>query len=164
VFEVSPNGTETVLYSFKGGSDGILPFAGLIRDSSGNFYGTTQEGGVYGWGTVFKLAPNGTETVLHSFSGGTDGLEPVGGLVKGRNGSLYGTTEGGGSTGCYGYGCGTVFKLAPDGTETVLHSFTGGTDGLGPVAGLIKDSSGNLYGTTQQGGDHGGGTIFKLSK
>ncbi|MGH6838940.1 MAG: choice-of-anchor tandem repeat GloVer-containing protein [Methylocella sp.] len=131
VFKLSPSGTETVLYSFTGGTDGGFPFAGLIADSSGNLYGTTLAGGVSGEGVVFKLTPSGTETVLYSLTGGSDGGAPEGGLTADSSGNLFGTTTiGGGSTStrcANGFGepigCGVVFKLTPSGTETVLHSF-----------------------------------------
>ncbi|MGH6839302.1 MAG: choice-of-anchor tandem repeat GloVer-containing protein [Methylocella sp.] len=169
VFKLSPSGTETVLYSFKGGSDGGAPEGGMIADSSGNLYGTTGVGGAsvcidgLGCGVVFKLTPGGTETVLHSFAGGSDGSDPVGGLIADSSGNLFGTTGGGGGSGCGGSGCGTVFKLTPGGTETVLYSFTGGSDGGLPRAGLIADSGGNLYGTTLNGGASDAGTVFKLT-
>src|SRR5215469_624020 len=90
------------------------------------------------------------ETVLYSFLGGSDGASPQAGLIKDKTGNLYGTTYYGGGTGCYGDGCGAVFKLAPDGTETLLYAFQGGADGESPQAGLIMDKSGNLYGTTTE--------------
>jgi uncharacterized repeat protein (TIGR03803 family) len=164
VFKLTPDGTETVLHSFNYEGDGRLPYAGLIADASGNLYGTTAEGGVRDEdGTVFSLAPEGTETVLHSFIGGnTDGAYPYGGLILDRSGNLFGTTYSGGP-GCQaGYGCGTVFKLAPDGTETVLHFFKGSSDGSGPSAGLWADKKGNLYGVTSSGGANGLGTIFRI--
>ena len=174
VYKVAPNGTETVLYIFRGGNDGYLPVSGLIRDKAGNLYGATMFGGQRaagcdnGCGTVFKLAPDGTETVLYAFNGGSDGAFPTGGPMKGNAGDLYGATGYGGGTGCGGEGCGTVFKLAPDGKETVLHAFASGNDGAAPDAGLIQDKAGNLYGTTYSGGAgctfiYGCGTIFKLA-
>ena len=153
-----------MLYSFTRGSDGGNPIAGLIADSSGNLYGTTEYGGVSENGVVFKLTPGGTYTVLYSFTGGSDGSGPVAGLIADSAGNLYGTTEHGGVS-----GNGVVFKLSPGGSElpggseTVLYSFTGGSDGSGPVAGLIADSAGNLYGTTEHGGVSGNGVVFKLS-
>jgi len=193
VFKLSPNSgsyVETVLYSFcsQGGSnctDGGYPYtAPLIEDAFGNFYGTTSSGGVNscdtpGCGTVFKLAPNGdgsyTESILHSFDY-TDGASPNAGLIEDAAGNLYGTTSYGGtglSWQCAGCSSGTVFELSPSGnsyTETVLYNFCsqGGTqctDGAVPVAGVIQDASGNLYGTTEFGGVNGidWGTIFKLS-
>ena len=175
VFKLAPNGTHTVLYAFTGGSDGDGPQASLIEDSAGNLYGTTYDGGTgctfYGCGTVFKIAPDGTKTTLYSFKGGTDGATPYSALIAGNAGKFYGTTWEGGGTGCSGYGCGTVFELAVDGTETVLHAFAGGSDGALPSAGLIKDKAGNLYGTTGGGGsgscdvgeDLGCGTIFEVA-
>ncbi|HEX4113822.1 MAG TPA: choice-of-anchor tandem repeat GloVer-containing protein [Stellaceae bacterium] len=166
VFKLAPDGTETVLHSFAG-EDGLLPYAGLIADAAGNLYGTTTQGGVdHDDGAVFMLAPDGTETVLHSFVGGkTDGAYPYGSLVADRSGNLYGTTYGGGGSGCQpGYGCGTVFKLAPDGTETLLHSFREASDGAGPSAGLLADKRGNLYGVTSSGGEHGCGTVFEVKE
>jgi uncharacterized repeat protein (TIGR03803 family) len=150
-----------VLHAFTGGSDGGLPVAGLIADSSGNLYGTASEGGASGLGVVFKLTPGGTETVLHSFTGGSDGKNPGAGLIADSSGNLYGTTQFGGAS-----NAGVVFKLSPGGTETVLYSFTGGSDGSEPFAGLIADSSGNLYGTTGKGGvgaSPGNGVVFKLA-
>lgn len=171
VFELAPDGTETVLHAFTGGNDGYFPQAALIQDKAGNLFGTTDEGGAnYGGGTVFKLAPDGTETVLHTFTGGNDGDSPQAGLVEDKAGNLYGTTTIGGA-GCgnrYSTGCGTVFEVAPDGTETVLHAFAGGNDGFSPRAGLILDKAGNLYGTTTEGGGagceyYGCGTVFKIA-
>lgn len=170
VFKLAPDGTKTILYSFQGGSDG----AGaewLIRDKAGDFYGTTTAGGGtgcfdnYGCGTVFKLAPDGTETVLHAFSDGSDGADP-GSLIMDKRGNLYGTAFEGGVQNCDEYGCGLIFRLAPDGTETVLYSFTGKTDGGRPVPGILLDDSGNLYGATSDGGLTGCscGTVFKLDR
>ncbi|MBV9692560.1 MAG: hypothetical protein JO261_02560 [Alphaproteobacteria bacterium] len=169
VFEIAPEGSEKVLYTFTGGSDGGNPKAGLIIDKAGNLYGTTLYGGSHDRGTVFKLARDGTETVLHAFHGGRDGADPYAGLIRDKNGSLYGTTLlGGGSDCANAQGCGTVFKIAPDGTETVLHAFDG-DDGACPYGGLVEDSAGNLYGTTTYQGRTdcadglGSGTVFKLA-
>jgi uncharacterized repeat protein (TIGR03803 family) len=154
-------GTATILYSFGSGpTDGTNPAAGLIMDSAGNLYGTTDVGGAIGIGTVFKISADGTETVLHSFAGSpTDGVNPQAGLIMDSAGNLYGATNGGGAN-----GFGTVFKISADGAETVLHSFAGSpTDGMNPLAGLIMDSAGNLYGTTSSGGANGDGTVFKIS-
>jgi uncharacterized repeat protein (TIGR03803 family) len=166
VFKLNTTGTETVLHSFTGGADGGSPLAGLIRDSAGNLYGTAQAGGASVLGVVFKLDTTGTETVLHSFTGGADGATPFARLIRDSAGNLYGTTQygGGGSSGnnCYYGGCGAVFKLDTTGTETVLYGFTGGADGENPYPGLIRDSAGNLYGTTLSGGASGLGVVFKL--
>jgi uncharacterized repeat protein (TIGR03803 family) len=158
--------TERVLHSFDL-SDGAEPYSGLIFDSQGNLYGTSFTGGSgKGQGTVFELSPasggNWTETVLHSFTGGSDGGNPFAGVIFDAQGNIYGTTENGGTN-----GFGVVFKLIPESggtwTETVLHSFTGGTDGQYPDSLLVFDSAGNLYGTTFGGGAPSGlGTVFKL--
>lgn len=158
VFEVATSGKETVLYSFTGGSDGGDPGAGLIRDSAGNLYGTTQIGGTAGFGTVFRLNPRGQETVVYSFTGGADGAAPYGGsLVRDSAGNLYGVTPAGGDS-----DFGVVFKIDATGTETVLHSFSG-SDGKIPYGTLALDKSGNLYGTTYEGGAYGGGVVFKIA-
>lgn len=151
-----------VLHAFKGTKDGNTPQADLLQDNAGNLFGTTRYGGGKGSdegdGTIFKVAPNGTTTILHAFSG-NDGSQPFAGVIADANGNLYGTTSMGGAS-----NDGVVFKLASDGTYTVLHSFTNSpSDGAGPWAGLLADSSGNLYGTTYEGGAHNAGTVFKLT-
>jgi uncharacterized repeat protein (TIGR03803 family) len=160
----------TVLYSFcsqANCSDGAYPQAGLIADSAGNLYGTTVSGGgprcrnrrEAGRGVVFKLAANGTETLLHAFCGRArcaDGSTSFAGLVADKAGNLYGTTETGGRD-----DLGTVFMVAPNGTQTVLHSFIR-SDGAYPAAGLIADKKGFLYGTTTLGGTNGTGTVFRI--
>jgi uncharacterized repeat protein (TIGR03803 family) len=163
--------TEKVLHSFNNnGEDGLSPYAGLILDASGNLYGTTVGGGVGGQGTAFELKPKAggrwTETVLYKFNklGNGDGMEPYAGLVFDGSGNLYGTTETGGAYDSYG----TVFELTPTTggiwTEKILHSFDDNrTDGLYPYAGLIFDTSGNLYGTTVEGGAYGLGTVFEIT-
>lgn len=163
VFKVTPAGTESALYTFsQAGVYGLNPYGGLVFDSvKGNLYGTTPYGGLC-CGTVFKVAADGTETVLHNFAGGTDGTTPWAGLVFDKLGNLYGTTWEGGGTSCGGVGCGTVFQLAPDGTETILHSFNG-TDGAGLWGGVILDANGNLYGTAAYGGSQNSGTVFELT-
>jgi uncharacterized repeat protein (TIGR03803 family) len=154
--------TYTVLYSFTGGADGGGGvFAGLVRDGAGNLYGTTWGGGANHLGTVFKLDTTGKETVLYSFAGGSDGDNPHAGLVRDSAGNLYGTTVYGGTNGCSS-GCGIVFKLDKTNKKTLLHEFTGASDGEYPYAGLIRDSAGNLYGTTYAGGASGFGTVFKV--
>jgi uncharacterized repeat protein (TIGR03803 family) len=173
VFKVAPDGTETVLYSFQGGSDGWQPDGGVILDGSGNLYGVTSGGGgapgcEAGCGAVYKLAPDGTETVLYAFQGGSDGLEPIGDLLIDRKGNLFGVTGSGGTCSILSVGCGTVFKVAPGGAETVLNAFRGGNDGYIPYAGLVEDKDGNLYGTTLRGGSqhcnhYGCGTAFKVT-
>jgi uncharacterized repeat protein (TIGR03803 family) len=159
VFKIAPSGTESIVYSFKGPPDGAEPRAGLLN-VNGTLWGTTSSGGVTNNGAVFKITPSGTESIVYSFKGPPDGFWPLGSLVY-VDGVLYGTTTlGGDGTACSG-GCGTVFKLTPDGTEGVLHSFNG-PDGYGPEAGLI-DVSGTLYGTTIDGGAGGGGAVFKIT-
>jgi uncharacterized repeat protein (TIGR03803 family) len=170
--KASPPTRYSVLHSFAGGTDGVAPDAGLAFDTHGNLYGTTQYGGVYGNGTVFEMTPgkNGkwNEMLLYSFTGGPDGAGPTAPLVFDAQGNLYGTTAAGGSGSCTG-GCGVVFELTPsqDGewTETVLHSFAGPpSDGAGPfVSGLIFDTQGNLYGTTNSGGLNNSGTVFEVT-
>ena len=157
VFEVDSSGNETVIASFPGSADGSNPYAGLIRDSSGNFYGTASTGGASGWGIVYKLDTTGHETVLYTFTGGADGGEPRSGVVRDSAGNMYGTTYSGGAS-----GWGTVYKLDSTGNETVLHSFTLGVDGGFPVGGVILDSAGNLYGTTLCGVASGSGLVFEI--
>ena len=172
IFELSPSGSETILYSFTGvNGDGANPVAGLIMDSEGNFYGTTSNGGDSicddGCGTVFKFSQSGAETILYSFTGRDHfGASPEAGLVMDSVGNLYGTTLNGGSDYCSEIGCGTVFRLSSNGgAESTLHRFTGTTgDGSNPSAGLIMDDAGNLYGTTQGGGATGYGSVFKVTK
>jgi len=157
VYKLDTAGQETVLYTFTGGADGGSPSAGVIRDSAGNFYGTANYGGPGGWGVVYKLDTSGKETVLYTFKDGADGGSPFAGVIRGPDGNLYGTTQYGGTA-----GAGVVFKLDTAGHETVLHSFTGGADGTNPNAGVIRDSAGNLYGTTPSGGTSQSGVMYKL--
>jgi len=175
VFELMPsNGgwTESVLYSFTGGSDGGTPYGGLVIDADGNLYGTTYAGGTSGLGTVFELMPGTgstwTEVVLHNFAGGSDGELPRAGLILKGNHLAGTTTLGGTGTGCeFGLSCGTVFALTHTSkgwTEEVLYTFKGGTDGGVPYGGLVLDRAGNLYGTTTQYGAVGFGTVFELTR
>jgi uncharacterized repeat protein (TIGR03803 family) len=164
VFKLDPNGTETVLYSFRGGAEGTFPQSELFRDSAGNLYGTTAYGGIQGCGgngcgTVFKLDSSGNFTLLHSFTGkADDGATPeYGPLIRAGGGNLYGTTLKGGP-----YDQGTVFKLDSNGNLTVLHSFSGGVDGGQPIPGVIRTAAGALFGTTNAGGTHTLGVVFKL--
>jgi uncharacterized repeat protein (TIGR03803 family) len=172
VFEISSGGSETVLHAFAGGCDGAFLYGGVLSDSQGNLYGTTEGGGTCssdaGYGTIFKLAPGGAETVLYAFQGASDGSGPVGNLISDKNGNLFGTTEQGGDMTCGAFGCGVVFEITPTGKESVIHTFQGGADGFGPLAGVIMDSSGNLFGTTDAGGGSanctgGCGTVFKIA-
>ena len=157
--------TETILYSFNGGSDGAHPgYGNLVFDQAGNLYGTTS-GGAYGQGTVFKLTPSDggwTESVIYSFRGFPDGGTPYAGVILDKAGNLYGTTSAGGEG-----NNGTVFELTPSGSgwiEIVLHAFQDASQGTVPYGGLIFDAAGNLYGTTQLGGLGGySGSVFELS-
>ena len=149
VFKIDASGVETVLHSFTG-ADGANPYAGPVIDSSGNLYGTTENGGTSGLGTVFKINTEGTESVLHSFAGGTtDGADPRAGLVLDPDRNLFGTTFAGGSA-----NYGTVFRVDTANTETILHDFTGGSDGGNPFGGLTRDQNGTFYGTAEAGGGH----------
>ena len=158
--------TETVIYSFQGGSDGALSYAPLIADSHGALYGTTIHGGIPsgGYGTVFKLTPSGSgysESVLYAFQGGYDGSYPFAGVIADQHGALYGTTYTGGPS-----GGGTVFKLTHSHsgyTKTILYGFTGGSDGATPQGTLYMDRSGNLFGTTTNGGTTGTGVVYELT-
>lgn len=181
VFKLTPSAsgyTETILYAFRGGNDGEFPMDRLVADKAGALYGTTANGGqpkcsvssFPGCGIVFKLTPSTsgyTESVLHRFQAGSDGAYPYAGVIVDATGSLYGTTVLGGVTTCNGgTGCGTVYKLTPSGgryTESILHAFVGGSDGVQPYADLIADASGALYGTTYGGGTGLGGIAFKLT-
>lgn len=187
VFKLSKNNkggvTYRVIHSFVGfASDGGNPFGAPIVDSAGNVYGTTPTGGRAGCGVVYRLSPTEggeyKETILHSFNNfnrtNDDGCGPESYLVSDAAGNLYGTTNTGGGGGVNGAlcfnGCGSVFKLAPNGdgtyTESVIHSFPGtkgNTDGRNPVGGLVFDSAGNLWGSTPGGGSVGNGTVFELT-
>lgn len=165
IFEITPAGKHTVLYSFQGGNDGETPYGSLVIDASGNLYGVTELGGANSVGTVFEWMVGGSEVVLYTFQGGSDGAIPDAGLIIDQSGNLYGVTGYGGDGSCY---CGTVFTVSPRGDETVLHRFTGSPDGDFPYASLAMDSSGNLYGTTVFGGQscssesEGCGFVFEI--
>jgi uncharacterized repeat protein (TIGR03803 family) len=159
-----------MVHSFNG-SDGSESCGQMIQGADGNFYGTTQSGGNnncdMGCGTIFKITPNGTLTTLHSFTDSPDGSLPFGGLVQATNGDLYGATLAGGTLNdnCAPFratGCGTVFKITPSGTLTILHKFNS-NDGQGPAAQLLLAGDGNYYGTTGGGAQYGGGTAFKMT-
>ncbi len=160
ISNLSGTPTESVIYSFTGGGDGIHPHSSLIQGDDGNLYGTTYNGGSFGGGTVFRissLASTAVESVVYSFSGGSDGSTPSGPVIQGLDGNLYGTTQYGGSV-----NVGTVFRisgLADTPTESVIYSFTGGADGGYPVSGVIQASDGRLYGTTPTGGE----ALFRVS-
>jgi uncharacterized repeat protein (TIGR03803 family) len=160
VYMVDASGKESVLYSFTGSPDGAYSYGWLVRDDLGNLYGTTFEGGDSNYGTVFKLDTTGKESVLYSFTRSPDGAYPYAGLTLDASGNLYGTTNAGGDKADKG----VIFKVDSNtGAFRLLHTFAGRTDGSSPVAGLIVDDSGTLYGTATEGGDLDyNGTIFKL--
>jgi uncharacterized repeat protein (TIGR03803 family) len=159
VYKIDASGNASVLYSFRGGSDGLFPSSSLVLDVAGNLYGTTDAGGAHNLGIVFKVSASGKEKILHSFGSTNDGASPFVGLVKDESGNFYGVTDGGGA-----YHHGTVFRLDNTGNETVLYSFTGSGDGARPEGALRRDAAGNLYGTTlDRGSGHDAGTVFELT-
>jgi uncharacterized repeat protein (TIGR03803 family) len=171
VYKLTPNHnrfgwTETILYEFTGGSDGKFP-NGVVLDAAGNLYGTTEEGGADGLGTVFELTPNQngtwTENVLHSFAGGSDGATPLSWPTLDAAGNLDGTTNQGGPS-----NAGTVYKVTQSQgqwQESILYSFTGGADGGNPYSSVVLDSAGNIYGTAYHGGAYNnGGVAFEISR
>ena len=161
VFKVDSMGTFSILHHFTHLTDGADPNAPLLLDSAGNLYGSTKGGGTYGSGTVFRIDSVGNETILHNFSGGTDGLVPVGGLVADAVGNLYGTTLLGGDSNCKNAGadgCGTIFKLDRNGVESVLYAFPSSGRAF-PTSGLAMDASGTLYGILST--NHG--VIYKFT-
>jgi uncharacterized repeat protein (TIGR03803 family) len=162
VFKISTTGALTTLHLFTGGNDGGEPKAGLVQGSDGNFYGTTPvfyDNLGRGYGTVFKISPNGVLTNLYSFA--FTGENPEAGLVQGSDGNFYGTTTGRGTkpTGHYG----AVFQISTNGALISLYSFTGGNDGANPQAGLVQGSDGKFYGLTSGGGTSSDGTVFQIS-
>jgi uncharacterized repeat protein (TIGR03803 family) len=172
VFQVTPSGTHTVLYSFTSGNDGAQPYGGVTLDAQGNLYGTAVTGGTGGaceggCGVAYKLANVGgtwTQTVLHNFTGGKDGSGPGAGLTIDDQGNLYGMTPTGGA-----YTFGTIYQLHPNQQGTyrfrVIHQYTGGADGLGGSPGrMIFDHAGRLYGAATVGGAHGKGVVFQLTR
>jgi uncharacterized repeat protein (TIGR03803 family) len=181
VFKVSSEGALTTLYSFcplPNCPDGQDPEGGLVLGTDGDFYGTTAGGGSNGWGTIFKITAGGSLTTLYSFCAKAkcaDGVWPFGGLVQATDGNFYGTTQFGGAYFGSGYiscgsGCGTVFKLTPEGKLTTLYSFCAQVncaDGAYPVPGILQATNGNFYGATQGGGNNGAcencGTIFEIT-
>ena len=177
IFKLTPSGTLSVQHSFDG-SDGFTPYAELVRAPSGNFYGTTGGNGSGATisGTVFKVTPAGKLTTLHQFcskTNCTDGANPWGVLVEAKDGNFYGTTSAGGTHVCKTrgeekIGCGTVFRITPNGKLTTLYNFCseGGndcTDGITPLAGLVEATDGSFYGTTSGGGANADGTVFRIT-
>jgi len=160
VFKITPTGALSTLYEFcatDGCADGLTPFAGLIRGTDGNFYGTTFGGGAFFGGVAFRLTPAGAITTLHDFDCATEGCNPRAALIQAKDGHFYGTTEIGGTL-----GAGTIFKLTPAGDLTTLRTFDCGIGGCGPRTALIQGKDGAFYGTTLGGGVFEGGTIFRL--
>ncbi len=167
----------SVFHTFTGTPDGAEPFAGVTFDQKGNLYGTTNDGGAYGYGTLYRVSPptkkgrSWTETVLYSFNRNNNEVYgPEGPVIFDSAGNIYGTTEFGGDSNCQaGYGCGVVFELSPPvktrgpWTYATLYAFQGGNDGIGPSGYMVFDAQGNLYGTTQTGGgETKGGTVYQL--
>ncbi|MGC1380613.1 MAG: choice-of-anchor tandem repeat GloVer-containing protein [Candidatus Baltobacteraceae bacterium] len=168
VFKVTTSGHEDVLYNFEAGSDGAEPVESLVA-LNGTLYGITVSGGTgncsgvsgfSGCGAVFSVSTSGTERVLYSFKGGADGAFPSGLIAL--NGVFYGTTASGGGSGCYQYGCGTVFKMSTSGKEDVLYRFKGRPDGSSPNGNLVV-LGGSFYGSTYDGGAKNRGSVFKAS-
>jgi uncharacterized repeat protein (TIGR03803 family) len=157
VYKLDASGNETIVYTFTGAADGGQPMGNVTRDSAGNLYGTTLCGAPCATGLVYKIDTAGHETVLYSFSNGSDGGNPDAGVIRDAAGNLYGTTEFGGSQ-----NLGTVFKLDSTGRETVLYSFAGTGDGILPFGGVTGDAAGNLYGTASGGGASGNGAVYRL--
>ena len=174
VFRITPDGALTTLYQFcilgYSCTDGGNPFAGLVRGGDGSLYSTTAIGGIsencpFGCGTIFRITTEGEQTTLYSFAN-SDGASPFGGLVKATDGNFYGTTRDGGLINEFCIGCGTIFKITPQGVLTTLHKFCSQpncVDGASPYAGMVQGNDGNLYGTTGLGGAGGWGTVFKIT-
>ena len=167
IFEYNTAGHMSVLYTFTGGSDGFGPQGPLVWGPDGDLYGVTVWGGVNGVGNVFKMDTSGNLTTLHSFaSGTTDGYYPnPGSLAFDAAGNIYGTTYYGGTGTACSHECGTVFKVTPSGSESLVYSFQGGTGGGYPITGVTLDSKGNIYGTASSYGDPtcGCGVLFSLN-
>jgi uncharacterized repeat protein (TIGR03803 family) len=167
VFKIAPDGTFTNLHTFSG-PDGKGPFCALVLGPDGYFYGTTLFGGLYDdgfetGGTIFKISPTGTFASLYSF-GENEGTSSAA-LILAKDGNFYGTTEVGGPNNCPvgpSNTCGTIFKMTPNGTVSILHNFVS-SDGAGPSGPLLQASDGNFYGTTELGGAYGYGTIFQMT-
>jgi uncharacterized repeat protein (TIGR03803 family) len=166
VFRMTPQGAVTNLYSFSYyGDDGAVPWAALVEGTDGNFYGTTYSGGPLGYGTVFMITPDGDFTPLYSFSNGADGGSPYAALVQGDNGDFYGTSHGSSTLYAGTNSIGTVFEVTPYGDLWTLYSFTNGTDGANPTAGLVLGTDGNFYGAAEAGGVIGwGGSIGSMGR
>jgi uncharacterized repeat protein (TIGR03803 family) len=163
VFKMTPSGTATLLHTFTGNPDGFEPDAGVTLGRDGNFYGTTRFGGTQNEGTIFKMTPSGTVTILHSFYQPSDyAVNPAAPLLQATDGNFYGVADS-----CTQFGCGVqdLYEITPSGTLTVLQEFTSATDPNGsyPYWPLIQDTNGIMYGVTQQGGTVNGGVLFSLN-
>jgi uncharacterized repeat protein (TIGR03803 family) len=164
IYKIAPDGTLSVLHRFQNGADGSDPSGPLVLDPAGNLYGVTDIDNTANRGNVFKIAPDGTFTVLHDFTGAPGDVGgPSSGIIRDAAGTIYGVSDDGGA-----FNAGAVFSLAADGTERVLHSFAGGSDGRYPESGLTIDGAGNLYGVTTEGGSsgcagRGCGIVYRIS-
>ena len=167
IFALTTGGTETVLHSFLGTSDGSSPAAALIEGADGSFYGTAIFGGTAGAGTIFNVTTAGVETTLYSFTGSPDGAIPTGNLLLASDGEFYGATDDGGNVTTCNSGCGTVFSLTTTGQESILYNFPAAGTTTSPVApepgGLIQATDGNLYGITLGDGQYGYGTVYRMN-
>jgi uncharacterized repeat protein (TIGR03803 family) len=177
IFEITSGGVFTNLYNFcslASCADGSKPVGALVQGTDGNFYGTTETGGLRSGGVAYRITPTGTFNVIYNFCskpGCTDGNSPAAGLIEANDGNLYGTTLLGGtsSTACTAMqqgGCGTIFKLGSGGKLTTLYSFCqqiACADGNSMQGPLLEDTSGIFYGTTTTGGANGDGVMFSLS-
>lgn len=157
IFKMTTGGALTTLVSFND-ANGADPSSVLVQGTDGNLYGTTEIGGTNGLGTIFKVSTSGAFTSLYSFTGATDGAEPIPGLIQSTDGNFYGVTIDGGNG-----GYGTLFQVTPSGALNVYYSFTNGLDGGNPWGGLMQASDGNIYGTTEEGGTYGNGTVFRIA-
>ncbi|PSR51947.1 hypothetical protein AHMF7605_28985 [Adhaeribacter arboris] len=158
VFKMTAAGNLTVLHSFNGTSEGSTPYGSLLQAPDKNFYGMTHEGGTLGWGTIFKITPSGTYTVLHHLDYKADGAYPFGSLIMGEDNNFYGLASEGGTK-----GGGTIFRITPTGTYSVLRHLYYDTDGAVPYGSLVLADDGNFYGMTFKGGAFYYGTIFRIS-
>jgi uncharacterized repeat protein (TIGR03803 family) len=176
VFKIDRKGKESTFFNLNGGSVGEFPTGSLAVDAANNLYGIAA-GGTGGSGVIYKLSPQGQETILFAFQGGlhtTSPKEPAGGVLLDTNGNIFGAAQFGNKQTCQ-IGCGSIFLLDPAGSMHFLHQFTGGADGANPIGPLVQDALGNLYGVAQSGGDHscpesfedqgaGCGVVFKIAR
>jgi uncharacterized repeat protein (TIGR03803 family) len=158
IFDMSLAGVLSDLYSFSNSPDGATPYGGLMQGTNGNFYGTTLDGGVNGYGAIYRMTSASVVTLLYSLEDGADGAFPYAGLAQGSDGDFYGTAYEGGLD-----FIGSIFKMAATGAVTNLYGFTGGDDGGYPYAGVIHGKDGSFYGTTEEYGAIGFGTVFRLA-